>query len=274
MNRRMFTHGVLLAMLLTAPAMADGWEDKYEVKFAREQANATREFLAGFEADGKNAGEYFQEDLPEIRKWLDDHIAGWERAVTLYKDGKDADGKKEFERRASLQGNLWKMRGRLENRRRQSEATPTELWYSREMENTPATSIPSLNAWCEARKKYALAIGEYSKVWMPGTTDTQLREAQNTLRQVQTESEVAELRFRWSRENVEIIRDRAMSPELEEKVSAVQKLEDELSQIRRDRAELERRSEQVEQQRRETVDAARRLREAAMRVKREAGQRK
>jgi len=260
----------LIAALAIGPALAGAEEDRYEIRFARQQADGTREFLAGYEADAKAAGEFMQEDLVEVRQYLEGQIAGWDRVVSLYKDGKADEAKMEFDKRANIAPNLWKSRGRIEQRRRQQDATPTEMWYTRELENLPAASLAPLEAWCEARKKYAESIGELAKVWMPESTDTQIREVADKVRQLQVEAEIAEWTYRWSRENADLLRDRNLSPTVNEKVSAVQQTEEQLNQIRRQRAELERKWQQVEQVRREQINAANKARDAAVRARDEA----
>lgn len=263
-NRNLVSLGVLICVVRAIGAPFEG-----EIRSLREIADNHRGYLGELEGFANDIGEVATKDMPAIRASVEGLANGYEQAAKLFETGKPEEGRAMWGTLDNNGRNRYRWRERLELRSRQQRLAPQEAWVTETRNNLSPEVLPAFERLVEARKAASEAFGRAADATTIEADKQVVRTAMYAARDAEIEADISERRFNWTNETRELMKDRDISPEVQQKYAEMLKLQDELDQLQREREKLERRMRAIDELRNVTVDAARVAREAAVRAKNE-----
>lgn len=240
-----------------------------EIRSLREIASMQRGFLSELEGLASEAGEVASRDLPAMRKWLETLADGYDEAAKAFESNNPDEGRRMWGALDGRSQERSRWRERMEFRMRQQRLAPLEGWVAEVRNNLSPEVLPAFEQFVEARKSASEAFGRAADATSPGADKHVMRDAVFAARDAEIEAEISERRFNWTNETRELLKDRDLSPELQQKYAEMEKLQNELDQLQRDREQLDRKIRSIHDRRSAVVGAARAAREAAIRGKSE-----
>jgi hypothetical protein len=240
----------LLVMLLTLAicVAAHGADDDVAARRAtdarneRDVARQVRDADAGVAGDYFRLGPFITDDLVLLKKATEAEAGLHEKIAMAIERGDDAEVKRlraDQEKAARVRAVY---RERItEYRNRQFTDAPSEQWFQ-QYGRWSQTAAEELKAWGEARKAAAEAWGDVAEACKPGYDADALEGLKEKAYALDVEREIAEMRFNWRRERDQVLLSdkRVSSPEVNRRVEALKKLQEQRIELRRAQGRQER----------------------------------
>jgi hypothetical protein len=255
---------ICLAMLLTvlvhAPACAQEFQG--QINFTKAMAENIRQMSRELEFAGKELGDLYTKDYAEMLKWCNERAGQWDKAASLFEEKKPQEAQTLME---SFKGDYNRWREQLQCRQQQKRFAPDEKWLTDTRRWVGDSEQTTFNKFVEARKALSEEWGKLAAVVRPETENDVIVAAREKVSVANTESEIAEVRVNWERDGRNFLKDRALTPELDKKVSEITATEDQMAEMRRQRNELEMKLQQLDRKRAKLVGEANNLAHEARR---------
>jgi hypothetical protein len=246
------------------------------VRGERNRAKYIREDFAGLFANLAQYDGFVKDDIVLAGRAVEEVIALLAKSARAWAREDEAEGKRlraEVEK-AERVANVWRVR-LWEWRRRQAEAAPGEAWFRESLRWVRPGAVPELSALVAAKKSTAEAWGKMAEATVPGADEKVLNAIKEDAFTADAHREIAEWRFNWARQREEIWYEKAvMSPELQEKLAAMRKLQDERVKLRLAEFENERRKRELDRQMGAAENESRKAYYAAREARNKAASRK
>jgi hypothetical protein len=223
-----------------APAVDDATLARYAAlaRDERDTARRIRDADAELAVDFFRYGGFIKDDLVHTKESAEAEAVLHEKVAAAYDHAdvnqvqalrKDVDAAN----RARL---IWRERV-TEWRKRQGDAAPSEQWFQEQC-RWHQGAMPELLALAEARKTAADAWGRVAQALQPGADPAALNALKEAAFTADAEREIADLRYTWAHERDLVWQDKKIqSPELTQRLSQLQKLQEDRLALRR--AEIE-----------------------------------
>lgn len=252
----------LWCALLLSTASSVGAQDATtpfanEISQSKRAADEGRDMISLLEFNAKEAGDLATTDLAEAKKFFTAYSAAWDKTRELFEQQKREEGWKAWNEASGLYQGRERWRERIGARQEQAKTAPTEQSIASERQGVPPESAAAFDKFIEASKGVSDAWGKYAESLTPIATDADIRVARQGINVAQSEREIAMARFFWSRENRELYVNRGVSKELDEKLKALEQVENDIEKTRRVRVELDGKLEMGEIARRTLIDDTR-----------------
>jgi hypothetical protein len=211
-------------------------------KEERDAARQVRDADAGVAGDYFRLGPFITDDLALLKKATEVEATLHEKIAAAIERGDDGEVKRLRAEQAKATRDRMAYRERItEYRSRQFTAAPSERWFQ-ENSRWSQSGIEELKAWGEARKLAAEAWGEVAEACKPGYDHDALEALKEKAYALDVEREIAEMRFNWRRERDQVLLSdkRVSSAEVNRRVEALKKLQEQRIELRRAQGRQER----------------------------------
>jgi len=279
MRRLRIPHNVFRAfialVLLTACGAQAQNAGKYasEVAQAKQFADEGRDQIGLLEFEGSELGDIGAADVVEAKKFFAQYVAAWENAGTLFAEGRIDEANKAREAGFRLVGGRNRWRERFTIRRQQLQATPNAQAIERERAGVPPQTLKQYDQYVEAMKGLSDTFASLADATTPDATEGDLMKHRFKITAAMADRDIAHARLSWAREIAGTRSERGVSPQIDEKLDALQQVQDEIATAQRERMRLENAVGASEMDRKRLMDELRQLADADRRA-RESGQKK
>lgn len=267
---------ILIAACLTVllPGLAWGADDAARraqlAQNERDAARQVRDYDAGLVGDYFRLGAFITDDVALLKGATEGEAVVHERIAAAIERGANEEEVKRLrtEQEAATKARMMYRERITEWRSRQFTAAPSEQWFQ-EYGRWSRAGIPELLAWGEARKAAAEAWGRVAEGLVPGYDADALDNLKEEAYRLDTEREIAEMRFNWAREREQVLQsDKRVTPdgELVKRVEELKRLQEERIKIKRLENERQREVRRLDRSIRSADAAFRKAWESAQRA--------
>ena len=241
-------YALLLLLTFALAGAARGANDDEAARRAasakneRDVATQVRDSDAGVVGNYFRLGAFITDDVALLKKASEAEVALHEKIATAIERGDDDSVKRlrVEQEKASRERAVYRERI-VEYRNRQFTMAPNEQWFGQYL-RWSHFGMEELMAWGEARKAVAQAWGDVAEACRPGYDAKGLEALKEKAYALEVEQEIAEMRFNWAREREQVLQSdkRVSSAEVNQKVEALKKLQEERIALRRSQGQQER----------------------------------